>query len=317
MKNVIKKVTARPIKVINNIVLGIYLRLVKGKAKDIKTIDVKQKRILILSPHQDDEILGCGCLIKKALEDKGVVKCIFMTDGSQSLSHELTPQALAELRKVEAIELAKNMGMEEPVFLDCPDGSLEPNDDEVVKKVAHVIEDYKPDMVFVPYFLDGHKDHTAVSGILIASVKLLQKHKEFETYCYEVNSPISVYGVTHYVDCTGYFKAKRDALEFYRSQTMSFESIFQMNRLNRIIAGTDEGAELFKKVELQSYENAYNRYNKDNRISSCFRQMYSIYYMIPAYFKGLSIKREVALYQYPGAAPVRRKDKSGKGTALN
>lgn len=302
MKQAIKKLTARPIKIINNIVIGAYLHLIKGKAKEIKAINVKQKRILILSPHQDDEILGCGCLIKKALEEKGLVKCIFMTDGSQSLSQELTPEALAELRKVEAIELAKNMGMAEPVFLDCPDGSLNPDDGEAAKKVAHVIEEYKPDMIFIPYFLDGHKDHTAVSGIFIASVKLLQNHKRFETYCYEVNSPISAYGVTHYADCTGYFKAKKDALGFYSSQTMSFESIFQMNRLNRIIAGTDEGAELFKHIELESYEDAYNRYNKSNEISSCFRQMYSIYYMIPAYFKGLSVKREVASFQNSGAA---------------
>jgi len=317
MKKAIKKAAARPIRIINNVVLGMYLHLVKGKAKNIKAIDVKQKRILVLSPHQDDEILGCGCLIKKALEEKGIVKCIFMTDGSQSLSQELTPEAMAELRRFEAEALARNMGMAEPVFLDCPDGSLEHDDMEAARKVAHVIEDYKPDMIFVPYFLDGHKDHTAVSGIFLTSVKLLKNHKDFETYCYEVNSPISVYGVTHYVDCTGYFKAKKDALEFYSSQTMSFESIFQMNRLNRIVAGTDEGAELFRHIELESYEIAYNRYNRNNEISSCFRQMYSIYYMIPAYFKGLSIKRKIALFQNPGAGLVRRIEESGKSAALN
>jgi len=316
MREIIKRVAARPIRILNNAVLGSYLYLAKVKVKEIKAIDVSRKRILILSPHQDDEILGCGCLIKKALEEKGSVKCIYMTDGSQSLSDELTPEALAELRKVEAIELAKNLGMEEPVFMDYPDGDLKV-DDEGAEKIAGIIEDYKPDIIFLPYFLDGHKDHTAVSGIFIASVELLKKHKKFDTYCYEVNSPISVHGITHYMDCSGYLKAKKGALEFYSSQTMSFESIFEMNKLNRIIVGTSEGAELFRYIDLESYKNAYNRYNKNNEIYSRFRQMYSIYFMIPAYFKGLSIKKEVALFQNSGADPVRRKDESGKGTALN
>lgn len=317
MKNIIKKLLAKPVKVINNMVLALYLHLVKGKAKGIKKIGFESKKLLILSPHQDDEILGCGCLIKKTLEAGGHAKCIYMTDGSKSLSDQLTPEAMIEMRKAEAIRLTEHLNMEEPIFLGCSDGSLEPDDKEAADKVAQAIEDYKPDAVLIPYFLDGHKDHTAVSGIYLASMKKLKNHKEFDTYCYEINSPISVHGITHYMDCSGYLKAKSDALDFYSSQTMSFESIFAMNRLNRILTGVEEGAELFRIVELESYEIAYNKYNKDNRISASFRQMYSIYFMIPAYFKGLRIKKEVAHFQNAGADPVRRIEDNEKGDALN
>jgi len=317
MKSVIKKITARPVKIVNRIVLGIYLNLVKKKAEGIQDMNLKNKRLLILSPHQDDEILGCGCLIKKALEQNSTVKCIYISDGSQSLSHGLSPEALAELRKVEATELAKSMGMDEPLFMDCPDGNVDYNDMETAKKIADVIENYKPDVILIPYFLDGHKDHTATSGIFIAAAKMLENHKHFDIYCYEINSPISVYGISHYVDCSGYLDSKREALKFYGSQIMSFESIFEMNRLNRIIARTDEGAELFTKVDLDSYEMAYEKYNKNNQVYSCFRQMYSIYFMILAYFKGLTLKKEAAAFLNIGIASVRRKDSSGKGIALN
>ena len=317
MKNIIKKLLAKPVKVINNMVLELYLHLVKGKAKGIKKIEFEGKKLLILSPHQDDEMLGCGCLIKKTLEAGGLVKCIYITDGSKSLSDQLTPEAMIEIRKAEAIRLTEHLNMEEPIFLGCSDGSLEPDDKEAADKVAQAIEDYKPDAVLIPYFLDGHKDHTAVSGIYLASMKKLKNHKEFDTYCYEINSPISVHGITHYMDCSGYLKAKSDALDFYSSQTMSFESIFAMNRLNRILTGVEEGAELFRIVELESYEIAYNKYNRDNRISASFRQMYSIYFMIPAYFKGLRIKKEVAHFQNAGVDPVRRIQDSEKGAALN
>lgn len=300
MKKLLKILLAKPVKFINRMVLGLYLRLVKGKARSISKLDLKEKRILVFAPHQDDEVLGCGCMIKQALEQKGHVKCIYMTDGSQSLSEELTPQELVELRKVEALRLAGSWGMEEPIFIGCPDGQLIHDDEGVARRIADVIERYRPDAVFIPYFLDGHRDHTAVSGIYLASVKQLEHPKEFETYCYEINSPISVYGLTHYIDCTGYLRAKKEALDFYSSQTMSFESIFEMNHLNRIITDTEEGAELFRKVELETYETVYNRYNKHNEVSSCFKQMYSIYFMIPAYFKGLGMKKEAAMLQNSG-----------------
>ena len=61
MKDILKKLLAKPVKIINNMVLGLYLHFVKSRAKGIKEIDIAGKKLLILAPHQDDEILGCGC----------------------------------------------------------------------------------------------------------------------------------------------------------------------------------------------------------------------------------------------------------------
>lgn len=315
MKKVLKILLFKPVKYINKLVLSVYLYILKNKVKNIKPLDIANKKVLIFSPHQDDELLGCGCTIKKALQLKAQVKCIYITDGSQSLSNDLTIEEMIEVRKAEAMRLTEHLGMDEPVFLGCPDSFLEPDDENAINNIAKVIENYKPDVIFIPYFLDGHKDHTAVSSLYLASLELIDSCKELETYCYEINSPISVYGITHYIDCTGCLDSKKDAMKFYESQTMSFESIFLMNQLNRILTGVKEGAELFKKIDLNAYKHAYNTYNNDNKISYCFGRIYSIYFMIPAYFKGMKLKKEIAFYMNSARESFNIKELRNEGDA--
>jgi len=297
MKKLLKLLLIKPVKLINKLVLGIYLYISRNKANDIEPLDLSGQKILILAPHQDDEVLGCGCLIRKSLQKGSQVKCIYITDGSQSFSDKLSSKGLVEARMEEAIKLAKHIGMEEPIFLGCPDSTLSPNDKNAINDIVKVIEEFKPDAIFIPYFLDGHRDHTATSGLYLSSIDLLTGHMNFETYCYEINSPISACGVTHYVDCTNYMQAKKDDMKFYDSQSMSFESIFLMDRLNRILVGTKEGAELFRKINLTAYREVYYRYNINNNISNHFGMIYSIYFMLPAYFKGMKLKKKIACQQ--------------------
>lgn len=316
MKRVLKILLFKPAKLFNKLVLSIYLFIVKDNAKSVKPLNLAGKRLLILAPHQDDEILGCGCLINKALHEDTQIKCIYITDGSQSINDKLTTKEMADIRKEEALRLTEHFGLEEPVFIGCPDSSLEPDNEDAIRNITEVLENYKPDAVFIPYFLDGHKDHTAVSGLYLASLELIDDNREFETYCYEINSPISVYGITHYIDCTGHLDAKKKALKFYESQTMSFESIILMNKFNRILIGVvKEGAELFKKIDINAYKNIYNTYNKDNKISFYFGRIYSIYFMIPAYFKGMKLKKEIALYQSEIINSYTVKNINSKGDA--
>lgn len=294
MKDFAKRILTKPITLFNKVVIGLYLLAAKRKAKSFMPLGLSMGRALILAPHQDDEIIGCGCFIQQMIKEGGIVKSVFFTDGSKS-SDEIEPETLKRIRKAEAQEVAKTLGMEPPKFLNKEDGELDHRDTDAAGKVAEIIKSFQPDLIMVPYFLDGHKDHSAVSGILINALDLIKfKGKLF---AYRINSPISVYGVTHYVDCTDFMEPKADVLELYESQTMTFESILLMDRLNGIVAGAREGAELFRELNFGAYKKAYKKYNKDNNIWKSFRQMYSMYFMVLAYFKGIRLKKEIADFQ--------------------
>lgn len=317
MKRVLKKLLAKPALLLNNLIIGFYLHTAKKKAADIKDFRLSDARVLILAPHQDDEILGCGCFIQQSLQLGNQVKCVFLTDGSKSFSEKIDDElTLVETRKAEAIKVAESLNMEVPEFLDREDGSLDHEDVEAANKIATIIEEYGPNVILFPYFLDGHKDHSAVSGILVKALKKVKNHETIKLYAYEINSPISVYGITHYVDCTCYAKGKMDSLKLYQSQTMSFESTLLMNKLNGIITDTAGGAELFREIDIVTYEKAYEKYNKDNNIWMRFRQMYSIYFMILAYFKGIGLKKEIAMFQEAGDVQIRSERDSRKGVDI-
>ncbi|NLN47579.1 MAG: PIG-L family deacetylase [Clostridiales bacterium] len=294
MRGFLKEILAGPAKLFNKTVLSLYLITAKGRIKGLKPLQLPGGKALILAPHQDDEILGCGCFILKMIKEGGKVKTVFFTDGSKS-TEEIEPETLKRIRKTEAQKVAKTLGMESPEFLDREDGELDHRDVGAAMKLIKIVKNFQPDLIMVPYFLDGHKDHSAVSGIFINALESI--NFKGRLFAYKTNSPISIHGVTHFIDCTDFMEYKKNALNLYESQSMSFESILLMDKLNGIIANAEEGAELFRELNLNAYKKAYRKYNKDNNIWKSFKQMYSIYFMVIAYFKGIKLKKEIADYQ--------------------
>jgi LmbE family N-acetylglucosaminyl deacetylase len=102
-------------------------------AQDIKSSD----RILIFAPHPDDESLGTGGIIARAIEKNATVKVVMVTDGSKSHTHTVFNQfrastnltenvSLPELRHNETLKAINNLGLNESnvIFLGYPDGGL-------------------------------------------------------------------------------------------------------------------------------------------------------------------------------------------------
>ena len=94
-------------------------------------------RLMIFSPHPDDESLGAGGLIQRVLKAGGRVKVVFMTNGDgfpEGVEREdriSRPTAknytiYGEERRLEAVKAAITLGMKERdvIFLGFPDGGL-------------------------------------------------------------------------------------------------------------------------------------------------------------------------------------------------
>jgi LmbE family N-acetylglucosaminyl deacetylase len=94
-------------------------------------------RLMVFSPHPDDETLGAGGLIQRVLDIGGAVKVVFMTSGDgypegvemeEHISHP-TAQDYREYgveRQEEAVRVLTTLGMKETdiIFLGFPDGGL-------------------------------------------------------------------------------------------------------------------------------------------------------------------------------------------------
>lgn len=128
---------------------------------------------IIVTPHADDETLGCGGVIALLRKFDLPVYILLLTDGTLSHpnSREYPPNKLRDLREREIIEAAETLGVdaEKLIFCRYKDRNL-PNQDSndfksVVKNISKIFEIIQPESIFVPWRRDPHPDHRAAFEI--------------------------------------------------------------------------------------------------------------------------------------------------------
>jgi N-acetylglucosamine malate deacetylase 1 len=141
-----------------------FLGLLFGYAQPM---EISNKSALIVSPHQDDETLGCGGVI--ALKrDRGVeVNVAFITDGAAS--HVWHPQyaqgEIAPVRQQEAIEALGILGvqLENIHCLGYPDGQLRwieaDRQQKIIDQLSNLIQSTQPEEIYVTHQCDRSSDH--------------------------------------------------------------------------------------------------------------------------------------------------------------
>ena len=113
--------------------------------------------ILVFGPHPDDAELGMGGTILKLAKQGHTVHLVDMTNG------EPTPHGSIETRAKEAAAAAKVLGVGR-TLLGLPNREVM-HTLEARHKTAAVIRAHKADWLFVPYPIDAHPDHIAVTKI--------------------------------------------------------------------------------------------------------------------------------------------------------
>src|SRR4051794_11644387 len=113
--------------------------------------------ILIIAPHPDDAELGMGGTILKLAAQGHQLHIVDMTNG------EPTPHGSPEIRARESAAASKVLGVERTNW------GLKTREVqhtiEARHKLAGVIRQHKANWLFVPYPLDAHPDHLAVTRI--------------------------------------------------------------------------------------------------------------------------------------------------------
>ena len=113
--------------------------------------------IVVVGPHPDDQELGMGGTIARLARQGHKVHLIDMTNG------EPTPYGSVEIRAKESAEAARILGVGRSL--------LGLKNREVVHSIearhglAAMYRVHRPDIIFVPYPVDAHPDHVAVTRI--------------------------------------------------------------------------------------------------------------------------------------------------------
>lgn len=169
---------------------------------------VSRGSVLILAPHPDDEVIGCGGVAALHAERGDDITVLHLTDGSRSGSGS----DLTEVRRHESIRSGQELGIEKFITLEREDGRLTP-DDETVGEVLEVIHSLNPDVVYAPSPFEIHPDH--VAALFLALHSLERVGDPFQLLLYEVNEAMVP---SMLIDISRVIDLKDKALACFESQ---------------------------------------------------------------------------------------------------
>lgn len=181
-------------------------------------------RVLVVAPHPDDESLGCGGTIALLAAAGANVAVIIASDGEALTGTGLSKSQIAERRRSEAAEACRTLDVGAPRFLGLPDGRLGSEMNGLTKGIRVAIDEVNPQAIYVPWFLDGHMDHQAVSSAVAAC----SLRDSTEVWGYEVWTPLPP---NRLVDITAVWEKKRAAVEAHKSDPLlDVDGILGLNR---------------------------------------------------------------------------------------
>ncbi|MCS7173070.1 MAG: PIG-L family deacetylase [Armatimonadetes bacterium] len=211
-------------------------RLLLCFAQD-RTAELEAGSTLVLAPHPDDEVLGCGGLIARKVRRGFPVWVAYLTDGCRGVRAD--PSTAAALREGEAREAAAVLGVSphHQFFLRFPDGRLSEFLVAATERVAALVRELGVRQLFAPYRREYHPDHLAAYRLARACLRPGMRLYEYPVWFgpwmwRRLRGRARVVALSHLrdagrvvrADVSGVLELKRRALGAYRSQVAEFDS---------------------------------------------------------------------------------------------
>lgn len=173
-------------------------------------------RVLVLAPHPDDESIACGGTVALLADAGARVVLVVASDGEATLGSSLPPEGIAAARRAEARRAAEVLGIADVRFLREPDLGLSGRVEQLARAVGGLVEELRPELVLLPWFLDGTSDHRALALALARA----RPGDEVEVWGGEVWAPLPA---NRLVDVSTVMDRKRSALACHATAHGAFD----------------------------------------------------------------------------------------------
>jgi LmbE family N-acetylglucosaminyl deacetylase len=134
-----------------------------GRHATLAPLELSARRVILIAPHPDDEVLGAGGIIQAALASDIPVQVFAVTDGEGSHPHSEVSKSVdfGSVRSRESCAALRRIGWVEPriIRLHLPDGMVAQHRAQLDEALANVVR--PGDLCVAPWRRDGHPDHDA------------------------------------------------------------------------------------------------------------------------------------------------------------
>jgi LmbE family N-acetylglucosaminyl deacetylase len=208
--------------------------------------------VLIIAPHPDDEVLGCGGTIARYVEEGHRVSlCIITTTYSPDWNEEFRARRLHEINCA-----ARILGISSVYKLDLPTVRLDTIPQaEINKKLSEVIRKTGADVIYIPWHGDINTDHRIASECSLVAARPISSNVKtivsYETIS-ETQWGFPAFKPNVYRDITYQINKKLDAIKCYQSELFDIphpRSLSSIEALARV-RGSDINVEYAEAFEL-------------------------------------------------------------------
>jgi LmbE family N-acetylglucosaminyl deacetylase len=188
------------------------------------------KRVLVLSPHPDDEAVGCGGALCIHRAEGAVLRAVFLTSGERG-GHGRAPAETARLREEEAQAAAHILGLEQVDFWRQPDGALRATH-ALADRLRTLLANWQPDVLYVTHEHEMHPDHRAAARLVCRALSGAPPlPARPAVLMYEVWTPLQ--RMDEIVDISPWIEAKLAAVRAHQSQCAVLRFDEAVQGLNR------------------------------------------------------------------------------------
>jgi N-acetylglucosamine malate deacetylase 2 len=204
----------------------------------------KEKAVLVVFPHPDDEAFGVSGTIALYAQNGTPVTYACLTLGEMGRNMGNPPfanrETLAEIRKVELQDAVDVLGIKDLRMLGLRDKTIEfENDEKMTNIISSLIEEIKPSLIitFYPGY-SVHPDHEATGEAVVRAVERIPASDRPKLHCVAFsNNCVDKIGQPDIVtDVTSVSDIKMAAIKAHRSQTELMVADMEKNQDPKILA---------------------------------------------------------------------------------
>lgn len=208
--------------------------------------------VLVLAPHADDEVLGVGATIAKLVESGEEVSVCVLTGSGGARKHPFFDSADWEIVRSECRSACDILGVHNLSFRELPASCLDHIPTwEINQVVQQVIEETRPEQLYIPFANDLHRDHGCIAYATSVATraylplgKSIKRILAYETLSETHLAPAFLevgFQPNYYVDVSEHLEKKVAAFKEYKSQKQT-ESQPRSVRSIRALASLRGGA---------------------------------------------------------------------------
>ncbi len=246
------------------------------------------QRVMVIAPHPDDEVAGCGGTIREHRRAGDRVTVVCVTDGRRSTAFGLSADEMAARRREEAEEAAAVLDVDLE-WLGLPEGEWRPQD--LVDRLRELLAEVRPDIVYAPSRIDFHFEHERVARSTASA--LTDGEPPWTVRVYAIQVPLTPV-LTNVIVPVNDLPTVEKTLSCYRTQLGTLQSTLRPKRYAARLYASEGPVEEFWELAPEEYRQLHMQPRKRPLVKTFRGLRYDAISDPLAYLRGLKERWSLA-----------------------